>query len=196
MDSTVSEPPPSILYHVLMGRYTACAALTALVLGIVGAGCAIGDDVEADLETAREFNAYPLYWAGERFEKLDVSYVSLGGEAVGFTYGTCEITGDHGCAPPLQIQIFPLCFHLDVAAANRVWTRRQIRGAPVGVFDAAPVMFTQQTQLKVYGSDPGMALRALRALRSLNDVPPQIGPVGSIPPPAPGVLEGTALCPN
>jgi hypothetical protein len=131
--------------------------------------------------------------------QLDVTYVGLGGGAVGFTYGTCEITGDHGCAPPLQIQIFPLCFHLDVAAANRVWTRRRIRGAPVGVFDGAPVMFTQQTQVKVYrgeGSDPGLALRALHALRSLNDVAPQIGPVGSIPPPPPGVLEGRAPCPG
>lgn len=184
---------------MLVCRIAIVTALAALVIGIAATGCSIGDDVEADVAAARDFSAFPLYWVGERFEGLDVSYVGLGGPAAGFTYGTCEITGDHGCAPPLQIQIVPLCFHLDAAAANRAWTRRQIRGAPVGVFDAAPVMFTQQTQVKVYrgeGSDPGMALRALHALRSLNAVPPRIGPVGSIPPPAPGVLEGTASCPG
>jgi hypothetical protein len=170
------------------------ATLIALAAAVIGAGCSAGDDVGADLESARDFNAFPLYWVGEQFEGLDVSHVRLGGPAAGFIYGTCQITGDHGCAPPLQIQIFPLCFHLDFVAANRIWTRRKIRGAPVGVNDAAPVMFTQRTQVKVYGSDPGMALRALYALRSLNDVPPQIGPVSSIPPPAPGVLEGTASC--
>ncbi|CAN5147515.1 hypothetical protein BH09ACT13_BH09ACT13_16680 [soil metagenome] len=166
---------------------------------VAAGGCSVGNDVSGDAEKAREFEAFPLYWAGERFEELDVSYAELGSPApaASFIYGTCEITGDHGCAPPLQIQIFPLCFHLDEAAANRAWTRRQIRGAPVGLFDGAPVMFTRHTQIKVYrgqDSDPGMALRALRALRSLNAVPPRIGPVGSIPPAAPGVLEGTTPC--
>ena len=187
---------PPTLTRVPVLRRTACAVVSALVVGIVGAGCSIGNDVEADLETAREFNQYPLYWAGERFEELELSHVSLGGSAVGFIYGTCEITGDHGCAPPLQIQIFPLCFHLDVVAANQIWTHRRIRGTPVGVNDAAPVMFTQRTQIKVYGSDPGQELRALRALRSLNNVPPQIGPVDPIPPSAAAVLEGTAPCPH
>jgi hypothetical protein len=179
-------------------RLGACAALTMLVLGVAGGGCSIGDDVEADLDAARDFSSFPLYWAGEQFEGLGISYVELGGPAAGFGYGTCEITGDHGCAPPLQIQIFPLCFHLDFVSANRIWTRRTIRGAPVGVSDGAPVMFTPRTQIKVYrgqGSDPGMALRALRALRSLNEVRPRIGVVGQIPAPAPGVLEGSAPCP-
>ena len=188
-----------MLYHVLVRRLSAYATLTAVVLGIVGAGCSIGDDVEADLETAREFNQYPLYWAGERFEELEISYFGLDGAFVTFVYGSCGATGDQGCAPPLQIQIFPLCFHLDASAANRAWTRRQIRGAPVGVFDGAPVMFTRRTQIKVYrgeGSDPGLPLRTLAGLRSLNDLRPTVNLVGPIPPPAPGVLEGTKSCPG
>lgn len=180
-----------------MGRYAVCATLSALVIAIAGTGCSVGDGVKADLEAAREFNSYPLYWVGERFEGLDLSYVGLGGAAVGFVYGTCDAHGDQGCAPPLQIQIFPLCSYLDVVVANQTWTRRRIRGAPVGVFDAAPVMFTRRTQIKVYrgeGSDPGLPLRALRALRSLNDLEPTISPAGPIPAPAPGVLAGSAPC--
>ena len=184
-----------------VGMHRAFLALMLAAFALAASGCSAGNDVSGDVEKAREFEAFPLYWAGERFEELDVSYAELGSPAPAatFIYGTCEITGDHGCAPPLQIQIFPLCFHLTEAAANRAWARRQIRGAPVGLFDGAPVMFTRRTQIKVYwgqGSDPGIALRALRALRSLNDVPPQVGPVGSIPPATPDVLEGTAPCPG
>ncbi len=180
-----------------MRRVILALLLTATALA--GAGCSVGDDVSGDVEKAREFKAFPLYWAGERFEELDISYAELGSPAPAatFIYGTCEITGDHGCAPPMAIQIFPLCFHLTEATANRTWTRRQIRGAPVGLFDAAPVMFTRYTQVKVYrgqGSDPGMALRALHALRSLNDVRPRIGPTSSIPEAEPAVLERTAPC--
>lgn len=182
---------------MLVRRTAAFAALTVVVVGIAGGGCAIGEDIAADLETAAEFDGFPFYWLGDEFEDLEVSNVALGGPAVGLTYGTCRPTGGHGCAAPLQIQIFPLCSHLDVVAANRIWARRQIRGAPVGAFDGAPVMFTRRTQIKVYrgeGSDPGLPLRALEALRSLNDLEPTIGVVGTIPPPAPGVLEGTAPC--
>ena len=182
-----------------VGMHRAFLALMLAAFALAASGCSVGNDVSGDLEKAREFDAFPLYWAGERFEELDVSYAELGSPAPAatFVYGTCEITGDHGCAPPLAIQIFPLCFHLTEATANRAWTRRQIRGAPVGLFDVAPVMFTRYTQIKVYrgqGSDPGMALRALRALRSLNDVRPRIGPTSSIPGAASAVLGGTAPC--
>ncbi len=169
--------------------------LIALVVVLV-VGCG-GSDDRIDLEAARTFDEYPLYWVGEQFEGLDITNVALGGPGAGFTYGTCDIEPfGHGCAAPLQIQIIPLCSRLDTAA-NRAWTRRRIRGAPVGVFDGAPVMYTRRTQIKVYrgqGSDPGLALRALRALRSVDDVPPRIGPRGAIPRPAPGVLGGPAPC--
>jgi hypothetical protein len=78
-----------------------------------------------------------------------------------------------------------------------LWRRRQIRGAPVGTIDNAPVMSTSRVQIKVYrgqGSDPGLALRALRALRSANDVLPVIDEDDPIPPAPRAVLAGTAPC--
>lgn len=175
----------------------AAQALVTVVVWTMCTSCAPGNDVGAELEAARGSDSLPLYWVGEEFEGFELTHVSTGGVAAVFVYGTCEITGDHGCPPPLQVQIFPLCFHLDVATANDRWKRRDIRGAPVGALDSAPLMFTRRTQIKVYrgqGSSPGLAIRALRTLRSLNEVPPRIARVGSIPPPAPGVLEGTAPC--
>jgi hypothetical protein len=175
----------------------AARALAVVFIGALCSGCAFGNDVDAELEAARAYDELPLYWVGDEFEGFQLTHVRTGDGAVGFVYGTCEITGDHGCPPPLDIQIFPLCFHLDVATASTRWKRRTIRGAPVGLLDSAPVMFTERTQIKVYRgqrSTPGLALRALRALRSLNDVQPRIERLGPIPPPAPGVLEGTAPC--
>ncbi len=171
---------------MLVRRYTACAALTALVIGIVGTGCSIGDDVEADLEAAKRFNAYPLYWVGERFEKWPLVHVEVENSPFAtLIYGDCEASGDSGCAPPLQIQISAICDHLPELTTNPVWKRKRIRGAPVGSApDGAPVLFTRRVQVKVYrgqGSDPGVELRALRSLRSLNGLAPVIAPVGPIP---------------
>jgi hypothetical protein len=170
----------------------------ALVLVALAAwGCGARGQVDTDLAVAREFGAFPLYWLGERFEGWRLEYVESGPDAVVLVYGTCETSGDGGCAPPLQLQVFPLCYHLDAVAANRIWARRTVRGAPVGAFDGAPVMFTSRTQIKVYwgqGADSGAALRALGALRSLNDVPPGVDVDDPIPPPRNGVLEGTAPC--
>jgi hypothetical protein len=104
---------------------------TALV-AVLLAGCAGDAEAPVDLEVARKFDTFPLYWVGEEFEGLKLTHVATGGVGASFTYGTCEITGDHGCAAPLQIQVFPLCFHSSLVSPDGIWTRRKIRGAPVG----------------------------------------------------------------
>lgn len=116
-----------------------------------------------------------------------------------FIYGDCEVPAgsDGGCPPPLSIQIQPLCTHLDVVARAPIWRRRQIRGAPVGTIDSAPVLFTNRVQVKVYrgqGSDPGLPKRALEALRSANDVEPVLDANDPIPAAPREVLSGTAAC--
>jgi hypothetical protein len=170
-------------------------ALAALVA--VG-GCTVGRG--PDVESARTFEGYPLYWVGERFEKWDLEYAEVRPDGFStFIYGTCEIEpfSDGGCAPPLAIQVQPLCAHLDAVAANPVWKRREVRGAPVGTIDSAPVLFASRVQVKVYwgqGGDPGAPMRALEALESANLVPPVIGPDDPIPPAPREVLAGEAPC--
>src|SRR5918999_1504905 len=109
-----------------------------LVFAVAGAtmgalGCAGGGGGgDPDLEAARDFNRHPLYWVGERFEKWDVEHVEAGArEFVPFIYGTCEPGGgiEGGCPPPLQIQIQPLCAHIEAVARAPAWKRRQGRGA-------------------------------------------------------------------
>jgi hypothetical protein len=167
------------------------------VVGVV-AGCSgTTSREEPDIEAARKFDGHPLYWVGKRFEQWDLEYISLGQEEFSsFIYGTCDAR-EHACAPPLDIQIQPLCNHLDAVAENPAWGRREVRGAPVGTIDNAPVLFTNRVQVKVYygeGADPGLPMRVLGALRSVNDVSPVIGPDDPIPPAPRAVLEGTEKC--
>ncbi len=75
--------------------------------------------------------------------------------------------------------------------------RREVRGAPVGTIDGAPVLFTNRVQVKVYrgqGSDPGLPMRALQALHSVNAVEPIIDSDDPIPSASRAVLSGTAPC--
>jgi hypothetical protein len=144
------------------------------------AGC--GND---ELDPARKFDRFPLYWVGPRFEKWDLNTVDgldYPTQIVSFIYGECTPQGEDepSCTLPFEIQVSPDC----VGPIN--WNGRRIRGAPVGTIDSAPVLFTRGVQVKVYrgeGSDPDLPLRVLRALRSINDVPPVIDSHGPIPPP-------------
>jgi hypothetical protein len=154
------------------------------------------------VRAARKFERFPLYWAGDRFEGFDLVHVDgveRPAQFVTFVYGKCtpHDGGEPSCVPPLQIQVFPLCWHLDAVAEAPIWRRREIRGAPVGTHDGAPVLFSRGAQVKVYnGPDakPGIAFRALRALRSVNRVSPVVAAREPIPRPAPGVLAGAGPC--
>jgi hypothetical protein len=174
----------------------------AVLLGAVavGARCAGGDEV--DIDAAAAFQRFPIYWLTEEFEGHELTHISELGETnpgATLVYGTCDRGSglNGGSAPPLQIQQMPLCSHLDAATRNPIWRTREVRGAPVGSLDDAPLLFTQTRQVKVYlgqGSSRGMALRALELLHSLNDVEPFIPALGPIPPPPQGVLEGDVPC--
>ena len=170
------------------------------MLALVLNGCAAWGDEEVDLRAAREFDAYPLYWAGERFEGWELAHVEL--RESGFStlvYGTCTPHGgdEPSCVPPVQIQIQPLCSHLEAVTRAPIWRRREIRGAPVGTIDSAPVLLSRRAQIKVYrgeGTDAGAPGRVLSSLRSLNDVAPVVSDGERIPAAPRSVLDGTRPC--
>lgn len=186
--------------HAIRARALSGVALccVAILAGCSGGPRAVGGGTP-DLAAMRAFDRHPLYWVGGHFEQWDLERVEIGNTAfVSLSYGTCKLPqgiDPGGCPVPLEIQIQPLCTQLEVVTRAPIWQRREVRGAPVGTIDSAPVMFTNKVQIKVYrgqGSDRGLALRALRALRSANAVEPVIHPGDPIPPPPPGVLAGTA----
>jgi hypothetical protein len=181
--------------------------LLALIVGLLisAGGCSVGRTNRPNIQGAKEFTRFPLYWVGERFEKWNLTHIEgldRPDDFVAFSYGTCTPSGggdEQSCTLPLEIQVSRLCAHLDAVASSPIWRHRRIRGAPVGTIDSAPVLFTRGAQVKVYGgegSDSGLPLRALHALRSINRIPPVIGPTGAIPPPSRAILGGTQPCPS
>jgi hypothetical protein len=166
-------------------------ALAALALVAVG-GCA--HESKPDIEAAKAFKRFPLYWLGERFEGWKLSaIVGLDYDApyITFVYGTCTPGGgdEPSCTPPLEVQVFPFCGDPTSAGIARGRTVRLIRGAPVERNpDGAPILLSRRAEIKVYvgeGADDRAAIRALRALRSANRVPPIITAKERIPPPTP-----------
>jgi hypothetical protein len=149
-----------------------------------------------DIEAARRFDRYPLYWIGERFEGWDLERIEV--DAVGsdprgrrrrfafFSYGTCElqVPADGGCGVTLTIRIEPHCERLAEVASGRT-----IRGAPLNFsYSSDPILYTDRVRITVFtgqGSTRDMDLRALRALRSVNDVPPVLDVNDPIPRPRP-----------
>jgi hypothetical protein len=70
-------------------RVPMIALLGLSVFVFSGCGSGSGPDVDA----ARSFEGYPLYWVGTRFERWDLTHLSVGnGEFSTFDYGTCEVT--------------------------------------------------------------------------------------------------------
>jgi hypothetical protein len=172
--------------------------LGAIALALVAGGlasCGGSKASKADIEAARKFDRFPLYWLGERFGKWDLAAIDgldYHSPIVTFIYGDCTPHGGEqpSCTPPLQVQVSASC-----SEPNSIV--RRIRGAPVGTIDNAPVLHTRGAEVKIYrgeGSSPGDPIRALRALRSINRVPPVIASSGPIPAPPTEVLEGTRPC--
>lgn len=176
-----------------LAAFVAFAALAPACTRTLGEG-------DPDVESARRFSDYPLYWVGERFRAMGPRARRHGQSElrrVDVRHLELDVGIERGCSPPLQIQIQPLCADLDVVARAGIWMRRQVREAPVGTIDSAPVLFSDRVQVKVYrsqGSDPGLAIRALRALRSANEIEPVLGFDDPIPPAPRLVLAGAAPC--
>jgi hypothetical protein len=157
--------------------------IAVLLAVALAAGCMHSKASEADIRAAREFQRFPLYWLGERFKDWDLAAIDgldYDSSIITFIYGNCTPRGGEqpSCTPPLQVQVSASC-----SGPNTII--RRIRGAPVGTIDSAPVLYARGAEVKVYrgeGSSPGDSIRALRALRSINRVPPLIGPTDPIPP--------------
>lgn len=153
--------------------------LVVLALSMSIAGCG---DRESEISRAREFDRFPLYWVGEQFKRWELAHIDgldYSSRIISFIYGDCtpHNGGQPSCSPPLQVQVSASC-----SAPSAVV--RRIRSAPVGIVDGAPVLYARGAEIKVYrgeGSRPGDPIEALRALRSINRVPPVIGPGDPIP---------------
>jgi hypothetical protein len=94
----------------------AAALLGAAVLGPVFPGCGASEPRtrpggDFTLEQAQKFEAFPLYFAGAQVDGLPLTALVRREDTadyVSFIYGDCvPASPDEGCAPPLEIQVWP-----------------------------------------------------------------------------------------
>jgi hypothetical protein len=121
---------------------------------------------------------FPLYWAGERLDDFPLAAVLLREDTaryVSFVYGDCEASGDAGCAPPAEVQVWPSCLRSlalydDPRARVGPIEPTTLRGVPAALFDDGTRLELESDRVTVvvFAQTRSSALRVASALRSLD----------------------------
>jgi hypothetical protein len=184
---------------------TAVAVALALTLsGSVSAGAGAGDigsGVSFGMEQARRFDEFPLYSAGERVEGLPLLAVLRREDTasyVSFVYGDCVAEDESGCAPPLEIQVWPACqrnlaLYDSISAGGAVPERIAMRGVPAALFDDG-TRLELQTGSSTVVIFAGSRARLLRIAAALRAVDGSVAPGGPLPQPERDKAGGAMDC--
>lgn len=185
------------MIRVIAGTTSSLAALA-----LAGAGPA-GDEPSSTftLAHARTFREFPLYYAGDRVDGLQLVAVLRRDDTasfVSFVYGDCTPSDDAACAPPAEIQAWPACRRnlalYDGSRSRRLDLQRTtIRGVPAAFLEDGTQLEIQtgRSTVVVFADSPARALRIADALRSMNG---SASAGALLPRPAPGALDGTLAC--
>jgi hypothetical protein len=183
------------------------AALPTAASLLAAAACGAANDAvplrgNFTLEEARAFTGFPIYYAGERVDDFPLVAVLRRDDTadyVSFVYGDCLLTvGDHGCAPPAEIQVWRGCrrgaelYDRSAPASPAPPERTTIRGAPAALIDDGTrvELFTRGATIVVFAGSRTRARRLAEALRPVRASQPSSEP---LPPPAESG-EGSVGC--
>jgi hypothetical protein len=186
----------------LTGRLTAVGSL-GLVLALFSQGSWAGRPRPSvrpfDLEHARSFAEFPLYDAGDRVDGLALNAVLRRDDTadfVSFVYGDCVARDDQGCAPPLEIQVWPACkrnlgLYTPSGPGMPVPERTTVRGVPAAFFeDDRLELQTGSSTVVVFAGSRARLLHVAAALRPLG-----AGRTSTpLPAPEAGAVAGTVRC--
>jgi hypothetical protein len=77
---------------------------------VVGCSRTVGPSEDLTLEEVRERTGTAPHFVGEQFEDLPLTAIVGSTWPVTFIYGDCGIPFgmDGGCAPPLEVQVWPI----------------------------------------------------------------------------------------
>jgi hypothetical protein len=185
-----------------MQRVAAGGASLLVAMALAGSGPA-GDEPSSrfTLAQAHAFRDFPLYFAGDRVDGLELVAVLRRDDTasyVSFVYGDCTPGDDAGCAPPAEIQVWPACRrHPALYGGSQPKApdveHITIRGVPAASLEdgARLEIQTGRSTVVVFGDSRARARRVAGALRSVNG---SETPGPSLPPPAPGALDGQLVC--
>lgn len=176
-----------------------------MIATATSAGCGSDEgspDRAVNVDAARGFKAFTLYYAGSSFGDLPLT--NGGGDdvresprgPVSFVYGTCEpdpAADETSCAPPASIQNFAVCKENLSRYRGRARPRMlALRGVPVaafadgsGAFEKVEV-FTGRTTVALWVDSLETAKRMIGELEPVN----ARARGERLPPPPPGAVEG------
>jgi hypothetical protein len=136
-------------------------------------------DIPGHLDRVAAANGQRSYFLGRSYSGIDLTFVEDDGSF--FVYGTCEVQGESGCAPPIQVQNDPANLPGAVRGCSRL---ADIRGVPAVSLGGGLVLFTKDVAVTIF---PDGEVTSDGDLRSMAEVlRPVSGPADvSKPLPAP-----------
>jgi len=152
------------------------------------------------LAAAARFQSFPVYDAGPSVVGLPLVAVLRRNDTanyVSFVYGDCRATDDMGCAPPVEVQVWPACLrNPSLYRSPRAPTPEPtvVRGVPAAFFANDGLRLEIQTgtsTVVVFARSRDEAVSVANALRGVN-VP--AGRSVALPAPAAGVMNGSLGC--
>lgn len=172
------------------------ALLLACLVGVAAAGCIVGGDSEGDL-SLEEVGALPeplTYFVGEKFEGLPLTRILGRRRPMTFVYGDCDVPfgSDGGCAPPLEVQLWPIEERPPTRISTMIPCRRvTVRGAPGAFFGSDLDLYVGEHTVVLFAESRAMALRAAAALRPVGAA---VASAENLPAPAIDVAPGLRRC--
>ena len=190
------------------------AAIGAYAYASGGRNAPSSFDVEhSDLlpAEARAFSDFALYSLGDSHRgaplvaitrrldpPLSESDVPLTVRAnfVNHIYGDCRAESDTGCAPPLQVQVWPACERNLSVYPTDDWfdvERTTVRGVPAAFFEngARLELYTGDVTIVIFGLGRQHVVQAAEALQPANS---RASAARNLPSPRAGALEGRLGC--
>lgn len=168
-------------------------SLLGVLSSVVGLSGAPGAGVPASTQ-------FPLFDAGERVDGLPLTAVLRRGDSaehVSFVYGDCIPADDAGCAPPVEVQVWPACHrNLHLYESMRPGSSSPeptiVRGTPGAFLEDGLRLELQASRstIVVFAGSRAQVLRVARALREVG----KSDDGGRLPPPDPGAVEGRLRC--
>lgn len=159
------------------------ALVGMLAAGLVLAACttvAAPPISTADLNQAREFNRYTVYWAGLSVDGVPLTAAdnlyNFVNSSVGFAmyYGDCEGRGRFhtgGCVLPLKITTVIYEQHSNAPLGPQQNVR--LRGMPAVIYGGGDdiEIYTDRQAIDIVADSPQRAIAAVAALRPFNRTP-------------------------
>jgi hypothetical protein len=173
----------------------AARAFVALATAaVVAGGCSwTGESVVNALQEVRDRPGPKPYFVGETFEELPLTAISGREMPLTFIYGDCDPGGgDGGCAPPLEVQIWPIEQRPPGMISEMIECKKvTVRGAPGAFFAGDLDLYVGEQTVVIFADSSRRALRAANALRPVDA---DQASTGNLPPPTVDAEAGLGHC--